>query len=444
MPHAAARDFGCDGETARLAQWLEGGGCSRQELLAAVRALSDAELMPFGLRAYRLNLLSLFGETWSRQRIMRTARAAAISKVVGGWEYHHDYLPGLTEAAAPAALADLPCDLVQEILARGRGLIVASFHLGPMRYLASDLAHAGIPTCVPLARDSHHDYQSARTANSKAALWKSLRIVNAEQPTGAIALAKTLAGGGCVMSTIDGNTGLDGPRGGQRRATVRILGTTARVKTGLFDMAARFGAPILVIIAHTANGRRSCRTAPVIDPGEALRGDAGARFVENAIQNAYAFFGEALRDHADEWCGGDLFHQWRLPVDPPRRDPVDVERSLQRDLAAGARLTVNHRRIVALGDGPETIWSDAVSGRCYKLPVDMAGLAERLTQPGGADLDWLDTRPAAERARAWAFLCQLASRDAIERVESAIRRNRRPQNHALREIARPPMHGAGM
>ncbi len=401
----------------RLTRLLQRGGSDKPEILEAVHALSEAELVRFGLRAYHMNLLSLFGGTWSPEKIARTARAGAISKIIGGWEYHHHYLPSLTEAADVSQIEDIPLGLIKDILARGRGLLIASFHLGPMRYIPSDLAHAGIPTCLPLAADSFNDYHTGRTANPDAALWKHLRIVNAEDHGGALALAKTLARGGCVLSTIDGNTGLDGPRGDQRRASVRILGSTARVKTGLLDMAARFGSPILVVIAHMSGGKRLCRTAPAIDPGRALQGEESERFVAAAVQSAYSFFGAALQKHADEWSGGDRFHHWRVPCRLPERDIEDVARILGRDLAAGGRLAINHRRIVPLSGDADTIWSDAVTGKCYRLPARITGLARQLSARDGVGLDWLDQHAGSERSRIWTLLCQLAARDAIAAIE---------------------------
>jgi hypothetical protein len=345
---------------------------------------------------------------------------------------------------------DIPLGLIRDILARGRGLAIVTFHLGPMRYLPSDVAHAGIPLCIPFARDAFSNYDTARTANPDAALWKNFRFVNVEDHGGALALAKTLAGGGCVMSAIDGNTGLDGPRGDQRRTIVRILESRARVKTGLLAMAARFGSPILVMIARTRGGTRLCRTAPIIDPGRALRGEEGERFAEAAAQSAYAFFGEALREQAHEWSGGDHFHQWRVPVGLPQRDIEDVERQLGRSLGAGGRLAINRRRIVPLAGGGDLIWSDAVSGRCYKMPAEMADLAELLSGQGGVGLDWLDRHSGPERSRLWTFMCQLAARDAIHAIH-AIHATERPGHDscrpggaaAVREIVRPLMHGTG-
>lgn len=404
---------------AELKRLLSQSG-DRREVEEAVHGLSDSELIAFGLRAYHLNLLSLFGETWSEEKIAATAREAMICKIIGSWDYHRDYLPGLTAAVDGPQVRDVPLDLIRDILAGGRGLVLMSFHLGPMRYLGSDLSHAGIPVCMPLARDSFENYEDARAANPDAAVWECLRFVNVEDPGGPLALAKTLARRGCLMATVDGNTGLDGVRGDQQRMIVRILDSEARVKTGLFAMAARFGAPILAGIAHTSEGIRLCRTRPVIDPGGPLAGEQAEHFVETAVQSVYSFFGEALREHAGEWCGGDLFHQWRVPSSLPQRDIGEVEQCLGRSLGAGGRLTINRRRIVQLSGDGDTIWSDAPSGKCFKLPAEMAGLASQLSeQSNGVGLDWLDGHSETERSRIWTFMCQLASRDAIRTLEAS-------------------------
>lgn len=398
----------------RLEELLARKGIGLREVRDGVESASDAELMPFGLRAYRLNLLSLFGNSWSREAIFTAARRAAISKILGGWEHHHHYLPGLRSIADEAQLQDTPTDLVKDLLARGRGLIVMSFHLGHMRLIATDLAHSGISILGPLASDAFNNYRTARIANPQAALWTRLGFVNVEERGGAFTLARTLAGGGCILSTIDGNTGLDGPHGNQRRTTVPLLEATARVKTGLFAMAARFGSPILIVVAYTQGGTRVCSTAPVIDPERPLAGEASKRFVETATRTAYSVFGATLTAHADEWCGGDLFHQWKVPCRSPSHDLSTVERDLASRLAGGESLVVDRRRILPLDGGDDLVWSDAVSGKCFRLPQDMAAAADRLcAHETGIDLRWLDQHAGAARSRMWAMLCQLASRNAI-------------------------------
>lgn len=419
---------------------LSDGRCSKGELEAALEALSETELKTLGLRAYHLNLLSLFGRRWPQDRIVRTARAAAIAKLLGGWEYHHSYLSGLGPDPAPPELADLPVDLLRELLARGRGVLLVSFHVGPMRYMASDIAHAGIPICTPLASDAFSNYANARAARPDAALWRHLRIVNVEEPGGSIALARTLAGGGLVGSTIDGNTGLDGPKGDQRRAVVSVGDSRARVKTGLLALAARYGAPIFVVIARDQAGHRRCRPAQVIDPGGPLRGDEAEEFAASAAQAAYTLFGAALEEQAHEWSGGDHFHQWYMPVTSVPRPAADAERWLRDALDGGRRLLLDHHRILPIEDDDGRILSDAVSARCYRLPAEALGIADRLASAPGVDLQWLAQAPAPQRERWWNLLSQLAARDVLIATDGD--RDQTPSK--LTGIARPPVHGTAM
>lgn len=398
----------------RLHQLLARRGLSLREAEDGIRSASDAELMPFGLRAYRLNILSLMGKSWSRTKVFEAARQAAISKMLGGWEHHHHYLPRLTAASDRPCLDAIPVDRVRGLLARGRGLVVMSFHLGHMRLLATDLAHSGIPICLPLASDAFSNYRTARIANPTAGVWSHLRIVNVEERAGSLSLARVLAGGGCILSSIDGNTGLDGPLGHQRRSTVRLLEAKASVKTGLFDMAARFGSPILITVACTQDGKRVCTTAPVIDPGGPLAGEESRHFVETAVRDAYAFFGATLMEHADEWCGGDLFHQWRVAEERSPDDPAAVEHDLTARLAQGDSLVLDHRRILPLESDGDIVWSDAVSGKCYRLPGGMAAMAEQLScLEAGVDTAWLRSHSDIAQSRLWPLLCFLASRGAI-------------------------------
>lgn len=405
---------------ARLECLLERGEhADKDAVRSAYLALTDAELASFGLNAYRMNLLSLFGEDWTHDRIAAVARGAAINKLWLGWEYHHHYLPGLGTSPGEAQLKNVPVELVKTLLGRGRGLVAATFHQGHFRYIPSDLAHAGVPLCIPLAADSFGNYKTARDANPDAALWSHLDFTNVEDRRGALTLARLMAKGGCVIAAIDGNTGTDGPRGEHRRGSVHVLGTEVRVKDGLVRMAARFGAPILPVFAHTIDGERTCHTAPLIDPGEPLQGEDAEAFVESATREIYARFGENLLSHADEWSGGDLFHQWRVPGAAASRGIEDVQRELSQRLASGGRAVFNDRRMVELSREDDLVWTDAVTLRCYRFPEETRALIDRLRSDCGVDIGWLDNHEERVRSRFWGFLCGLASRDAVRAHDGA-------------------------
>lgn len=378
----------------------------------ALSALSPDQLAAFGLGAYRINLVSLFGGTWSPECIEQAACDAARSKMWGGWHYHHAYLPSLTARPDVQQVVRIPMDTIADLLARGRGVLFATFHVGHMRFLASDIAQAGISITMPLAGDAYRDYRFAEASNPGAAVWSRMRYVNVEEKGGSLAIARVLARGGGVFSAIDGNTGIDGPHGGDRRACVRIHQRRAKVKDGLFRMAARFGTPILPLVAVTVDGRMHCLCSEVLDPKRALSGDDADRFVEDALQSAYGMFADAVAAHPGDWCGGDLFHQWRLPEAVEVLDADEARNALAEALADAGRVVMDRTRIVALSDADGTLWTDARTMRCYRFPEDLAPLAACL-EADGVDARWLEALPDATGGRAHALLRQLLARRAL-------------------------------
>lgn len=401
-----------------LGAWLASDDIPPEDMRQALDELSDEELCHYGLRAYRMNLLALLGNRRSTTDIMGLAREAAISKLWLGWLYHHHTLPRLTTEAPPPIVADLPLQTIRDTQAQGRGIVVVTFHIGHMRQLTSDLAHAGIEVLVPLAADAYGNYESAREANPTAALWRYFRHVCVEAPGGALALARGLARGACIVSTIDGNTGIDGPRGDHRRQSVRMLDTDVKVKNGLIAMAARFGAAILPVVALMRDGRPQCRCLSLLDPARPLQGDAAGAFVTETTEQLYAWFGELLLESAGEWCGGDLFHQWRLPHRQPERQPTDVEDELVRTLDRGDGLALDTSRVMELpGDG-ERVLVDVQSTRCYRFAQDDAAFVAQVSGPGGIDQAWLDECNSAQREKAWRLLRMLFSRHAVVAVRS--------------------------
>jgi lauroyl/myristoyl acyltransferase len=379
-----------------------------------LRALSDEDMTHYGLRAFRMNLMALLGDRIDSEAIALLARKAAISKLWLGWEYHHHYLSRLDTAPEPAQLRQLPIDTVKALLAQGRGAVIATFHLGLMRHIPSDLAHAGVPVMVPLARDAYDNYESARRQNPDAALWRNFRHVCVEEAAGSLALARGLARGGCVLSTIDGNTGIDGPRGSDRRSIITMLDTKARVKNGLVAMAARFGVPILPVVATTMGAERVCHTSHVIDPEKPLTGEEAATFVETTVSTLYQILAETLLQSADEWCGGDLFHQWRLPRDCVDEPMHEAAQRLEAALEHNGKAGFDSSRVMPLSDRGERVFVDVHTMKCFRLPAAESEFVDLLQTPGrGVTRDWIDGLCEARRPSVWRFLCLLASRGAL-------------------------------
>lgn len=395
----------------RVKRLLAGPYADKEEVRQAVHALSDNELVAFGLNAYCMNMLALFGRRWSRERVFAAAREAAISKLWRGWEYFHHYLPRQTFDAP--ALEDVPVAAIESVMAEKRGLVVATFHVGDFRYIASDLAIVGTPVCMPLAADALGDFEAARSIRPDVECWTRVTGVNAESVAGAFQIAKTLAAGGCVCASLDGNTGFDGPRGQQHRTFVDLNGCGIRVKNGLVKLAGKMGAPILPAFASTIDGVRRFHAGPLIDPGAPLLGSALEHFVDGAMRDLYAQFGDNLETHAGSWSGCDHFHLWRI-ADPARVDDApDADIRLRRDLEGGGRVGIDPAGIVELHGDDGIVLADVHTMRCYRVPGRMSGLIDALAPGRGVDLAWIHSQEPGQQRQVWNLLAALSARGAL-------------------------------
>lgn len=411
----------CPTAAERLESLLSHPNPDKEAVHDAAHALTADDLTAYGLNAYRMNLLSLFADRWPYEKIEAAAIQAAICKIWRGWEHHH-HLARLKPQHGASQIKDFPAQAIKNVLAQGRGLLLTTFHQGHYRYLTSEVGRAGIPFCLALANDAFCDYAKTRNHSPDAAVWQYMTCVNVEEAGGSLTLARTLSKGGAVFAVLDGNTGMDGPRGTELRAVVDILGCKARVKTGAIKMAARFGTPIMALSAHEIDGARQFHPGPLIDPGRPLRGQDADEFVTRAIRDLYAHFTENILHYAHEWGGGDLFHQWRVPQKAIKRPLDDVQSSLDAALKQGQSITRNAGRIVETRKADEIVWIDAHTLQCFRIPDNMDGLAHRLSPDNqGIDQDWIDRHSPEDKARIRAFLHKFASIDAISvrRVEGA-------------------------
>ncbi|MFC6840743.1 hypothetical protein ACFQGW_14070 [Xanthomonas theicola] len=48
-------------------------------------------------------------------------------------------------------------------------------------------------------------------------------------------------------------------------------------------------------------------------------------------------------------------------------------------MRAGGRCVINLRRIIELPGEADTVWTDVMTRRCYKLPAEMMPLLDRLS-----------------------------------------------------------------
>ncbi len=193
-----------------------------------------------------------------------------------------------------------PPGLLAEVMARGRGMVFVTGHLGSWELLARRIARAGVPNAV-IAKS-----RGDRKLNELAARFRAEGGVTTlwrEDPDTGRAIIKTFRSGKALGILIDQDTRVQG-------VFVPFFGRLAYTPRAAGDFAVRFGAPVVVGTIH--------RKGPGAKDGHRLElteitfsSDPPDREAEVARLTAActAVLEAAIRRHPGEWVW--MHERWR-------------------------------------------------------------------------------------------------------------------------------------
>jgi KDO2-lipid IV(A) lauroyltransferase len=184
-------------------------------------------------------------------------------------------------------------------LARGRGVVLLSAHLGNWEVLAAALAARGYPLSV-IVQDLF-DRRSDRLLNR----WRRASGVGVvRRQGGLLRAARVLREGGILGTLVDQDAG--GPA-----VFVPFFGRPARTPVGPFRLGRRVGAELVPAwIAMDESGVHRATVRPALpapgsaDPEEAVRAD---------VERWHAILEEAIGAHPGQW----VWHHRRWKTPPP-------------------------------------------------------------------------------------------------------------------------------
>jgi KDO2-lipid IV(A) lauroyltransferase len=214
--------------------------------------------------------------------------------------------PRLTATQVDALLEYRGFEIFERLFAEGRGVVVASAHLGSWELLAAACGRRGIPMNLvtrTLAGRSNAALQRARARSG----------VTEIAPRGALAAGDAaLRRGEVVVNLVDQNML---PK---RGVFVRFFGEWACTTPATSLMAMRTGAPVLVAVAvNLPDGRtRLC----VEGPFELPRQGGVARRARAHTQQLVAVVERYIRAEPAQWFW--LHRRWKTR---PKRPPAEVE-----------------------------------------------------------------------------------------------------------------------
>jgi len=359
------------------------------------------ELDPYDLRRYspmmELNLASipsLRGQPALRSRIRRDWLALTAYRQ---WEFRTQGYAGANSFDPTRAREDVEqrgwdCDLLDETLAEGRGLIVMTFHVGPFQLLARDLAVAGYTPHLAV-----HEYEGV----SDAARPDAPKFVELTDQRATLRLAEILSGGGVVMIVADGFTGPGQDLSTRYHSNVEILGLPLRMPNGTLRLAAALGTPVLPLVAPRCGEFPQGRVKHqgLLSPNGKLRGAACEEFVQAGMTAAYDLLCSNIEECPEKYGNLPRLHHFRIPsasreVLAPSEHLAGTS-TVRRLISEKARLHFEDEFGVLARIRSAPVWLDT-GLRVHSVPHAEHWVVEQLAE-NGLTLSDLQGLPARDR-----------------------------------------------
>jgi len=201
-----------------------------------------------------------------------------------------------------------PPALLHDVIARGRGMVFVTGHLGSWELLARRIARAGIPNAV-IAKAGHDPgldalAQRFRAEGGVTTLWR-------DDPDTDRAITRTFRQGKALGLLIDQDTDVQG-------VFVPFLGRPAWTPRAAADLALRFGAPVVVGTIHR-KGPRPCdgHLLEVTEVPFSSDPPDGEAEVARLTAACSAVLEDAIRRHPNEWVW--MHERWK--TQPNREAP---------------------------------------------------------------------------------------------------------------------------
>lgn len=278
------------------------------------------------------------------------------------------------------------------LAAKESPVIFCTFHFGSYRLINQVLVSRGLSYILPVSSDIFATQKKRYEDGLKVlqAFFKTdsqLIVVNAEEPTTALTLARKTRAGWSLLAYIDGNTGVQGA--GRRDAkTVRVplLGKPIYARKGIAFLSHFLKVPIVPVLCEiTGQMQRTMTFHEEIDPsGFSKEREA---YCQMATERLYAVLAGYLKRVPGQWEGW-LDMQKYLDMDAiagsEGTDEDSVETASPAEDIADSRLVFNRERFgfIVQEDGRALLDKD--SYKLLSLPQSITDILEAYREPAPA------------------------------------------------------------
>lgn len=185
--------------------------------------------------------------------------------------------------------------------------IYCTFHLASYRMPLFKILEKGIDLAIVLASNTLKQQHESLTLvheelRKKHGLTNTFTFIDAESPTGAIQMVRTLKEGKSLFFYIDGNTGVGGiKRNDDKMLPINFFGAKMLARKGVAYIANKCKVPIVTTVCnYVSDEEMIVNYYPPINPLDNPDINETSRIVTQSI---YDNFSELLKKHPDQWDG---------------------------------------------------------------------------------------------------------------------------------------------
>ena len=275
------------------------------------------------------------------------------------------------------------------VTAKEKPVIFCTFHYGSYRLINSLLVSRGFNYILPV-EDNIYVEQKTRflegcvKCQSHFNSTSQFMVVNAEQPTAALTMARKARSGWSLLAYIDGNTGVQGTgRHDAKMLKVHLLGKPIYARKGIAFLSHFLKLPIVPVICEiTGPMERTMTFHDKIDPFDYQ--DSREDYCRRATEKLYSILGDYLKKSPSQWLGW-LDMQKYIDMDSisdseagdePGTDSVSLV-----DQNAAYRFVFNHQRFGFIVNDSQRVLLDKATYKLLSVPDNIAEILDTYRQP---------------------------------------------------------------
>ncbi|MGH8397035.1 MAG: hypothetical protein ACRETA_02165 [Gammaproteobacteria bacterium] len=270
--------------------------------------------------------------------------------------------------------------------AKSSPVIFCTFHLGSYRLINTLLVSRGFNYILPVENSIYAAQQSIYLDHSRQcqAHFKSasqFTVVNAEEPTAALSMARKARAGWSLLAYIDGNTGVQGAaRRDTKMLKVSLLGRPIYARKGIAFLSHFLRLPIVPVVCEITGPleRRLIFHDPIEPPDSSMDRDT---YCQMATEQLYALLGSYLKKSPAQWLGWlDMQQYLDLDATAPL-ETTGATTGPEEEAVVTHRLVFNHERFGFIVRDGERVLLDKFNYEFLSVPESVCAVLDTCREP---------------------------------------------------------------